>query len=119
MTSLAQPRLHGVRSSWLDFEPIRFEEPEQARSGAQKEENMPEIDRELRVRRALAVHELQLRRSRRRAGGYAVVTRKNRPVFPAADQRDATLDEVEVYAWRLMHPYQPGADGKFPDTRTL
>jgi hypothetical protein len=90
--------------------------------GASKEESMAEteaIDRELRVRRALAVHELKLRRSRRRAGGYAVVTGQNRPVFPGADQRDATLDEVEVYAWRLAHPHQPGADGRFPDMRTV
>jgi len=77
------------------------------------------IDREVRVRRALAVHELKLRRSRRRAGGYAVVTGQNRPVFPVADERDATLDEVEIYAWRLTHPHRPGADGKFPGTRML
>ena len=77
------------------------------------------IDRELRVRRALAVHELKLRRSRRRAGGYAVMTSQNRPVFPGEDQRDATLDEVEVYAWRLAQPYRPGADGRLPGTRTV
>ena len=77
------------------------------------------IDREVRVRRALAVHELKLRRSRRRAGGYAVVTRQNQSVFPGADQRDATLDEIEVYAWRLAQPPRPGADGRFPGTRTI
>jgi len=77
------------------------------------------IDRELRVRRALAVHELKLRRSRRRAGGYAVATSQNRQVFPVEDQYDATLDEVEVYAWRLARPYRPGADGRSPDARKV
>jgi len=71
------------------------------------------------VRRALAVHELQLRRSRRRAGGYAVVTGQNRPVFPSADQRDATLDEVEVYAWRLSHQGPASTTTKLAPTSLL
>jgi hypothetical protein len=73
---------------------------------------MPEtesrIHRELHVRRALATHALKLRRSRRRAGAYLIVTDQNRPVYPvpAEPPSDATLDEVEVYAWRLAQPYR-------------